>query len=499
MLPKPFLLITFSSILLSSYPYAQTVSLSGTVFNTDNVAVRGAVVALQNGKLSDTTDANGVFSITGNVGVVSVLPKAGVDEISVCGGFVRFSLVNDEQVFLSVFDCTGRILTSLKQFYKAGNYSIDLGRYAAHGLKIIRVAMGQPSYSFKMIDMEGSPSRPITQNHAQYLALSKRSASVDSLKVNAVRYWPLSQGVNSYNQSNINLIIASLIDTGVGASFHGVRPFPDDNPWNTPVDKDTVDPLSDRIIAGIGLNVSLHPDFCGQYNGGVCGIPYVVVTANTPRSTVTFDYADESDPGPYPIPANPPIEGGPSSTGDRHILMIDRDSWILYELYSAYPPGTGWTAGSGAIFKLDSDSLRQAGWTSADAAGLPIFPGLVRYDEVVEQKAVLHAVRFTVVNSRHAYLPPATHYASNKTADTLPPMGMRVRLKASVDISGYSANMQVILKALKTYGMIMADNGSNWYVSGAPDSRFDDNELNTLKQIKGSNFEVVKMRGMVTQ
>jgi hypothetical protein len=298
----------------------------------------------------------------------------------------------------------------------------------------------------------------------------------------------LVHGIDTYTQSNLKLVLVSSIDTGIGASLHGARPFPDDNPWNTPVDKDTLDPLSDKIIAGIGLDVALHPDFCGQYNGGVCGIPYVV-----------FTYADESDPGPYPIPANAPIEGGAASTGDRHILIIDRDNWILYELYSAYPPPPGWTAGSGAIFKLDSDSLRQSGWTSADAAGLPIFPGLVRYDEVVEQKQILHAVRFTVVNSRHAYIPPATHMASSKTADTLPPMGMRVRLKASVNISGYSANMQVILKALKTYGMIMADNGSNWYVSGAPDSRFDDNELNTLKQIHGRDFEVVKMRGIITQ
>ena len=479
---------------------AQSVSITGTVTNPDLMPIRGAVVALDKGGLSATTDASGAFSITGTAGVVSGVSRAGGNSISISGGVVKFSLSNDEQISLSIFNGKGAVIKSVfKQVYKAGSYSIEMGKFDAAGLKIVRMDIGSSSYTFKVIDVQGSTVRSFIQNKNQNLTLSKTSVSVDSLKVTAARYKLLMQGIDSYTLSNVKLILTSSIDTGIGASLHGNRPFPDDNPWNTPVDKDTLDPLSDKIIAGIGLDVSLHPDFCGQWNGGVCGIPYVVVTAKTPKVAVTFGYAGESDPGPYPIPANALIEGGPASTGDRHILIIDRDNWILYELFAAYPPGTGWTAGSGAIFKLDSDSLRPAGWTSADAAGLPIFPGLVRYDEVVEQKQILHAVRFTVANSRHAYIPPATHIASSMTADTLPPMGMRVRLKASVDISGYSASMQVILKALKTYGMIMADNGSNWYVSGAPDSRFDDNELNTLKQIKGRDFEVVKMRGMVTQ
>jgi|GEM_PF-1062542 hypothetical protein len=489
-------------LLLAAFlaPSAQSVSISGTVTNPDLMPVRGALVALDKAGLSATTDSSGAFSIAGNAGVVSAVSRAGVNSVSMSGSFVTFSLSNDEPISLSVFDCKGEATKSIaKQVYKSGSYSIGIGKHDAAGLKIVRIDLGSSSYTFKVIDIQGSAVNSLIQKRNQGVTLSKTSAGVDSLKVTAARYNQLVQGLGSYTQSNLKLVITSSIDTGIGASLHGARPFPDDNPWNTPVDKDSVDPLSDKIIAGIGLNVPLHPDFCGQWNGGVCGIPYVVVTAKVPKVNVTFDYADESDPGPYPIPADAPIEGGPASTGDRHILILDRDNWILYELYAAYPPGTGWTAGSGAIFKLDSDSLRPAGWTSADAAGLPIFPGLVRYDEVVEQKQILHAVRFTVVNSRNAYIPPATHYASSKTADTLPPMGMRVRLKANVDISGYSANMQVILKALKTYGMIMADNGSNWYVSGAPDSRFDDDELNTLKQITGSDFEVVKMRGIVTQ
>jgi hypothetical protein len=214
---------------------------------------------------------------------------------------------------------------------------------------------------------------------------------------------------------------------------------------------------------------------------------------------VSFDYADESDSGPYPIPAGAPIEGGASSRGDRHVLVIDRDHWKLFELFAAYPiPLThDWTAGSGAVFDLSSNTLRPDGWTSADAAGLPIFPGLVRYDEVVEQGEIRHALRFTVQNTRRAYVYPARHFASSDTSANLPPMGMRVRLKASFDISGFPPSARVILQALKTYGMLVADNGGDWFISGAPDARWNDAELNTLKQVAGSNFEVVEMVSVV--
>ena len=288
---------------------------------------------------------------------------------------------------------------------------------------------------------------------------------------------------------------------GPNASLEGRRPFPADNPWNTPVDQDPVDPNSDTLIASIGLTRGLHPDFGANYNGGPFGIPYIVVGGTTPAVSVTFDYADESDPGPYPIPTDAPIEGGAASGGDRHVLVIDRDHWKLYELFAAYPiaGSPNWTAGSGAIFDLGTNALRTAGWTSADAAGLPIFPGLVRYDEVVEQGAILHALRFTVSHTRHGYVYPARHYASSDTNSFVPPMGMRVRLKASYDISGYPASARVILQALKTYGMIVADNGSDWFISGAPDPRWNDTELNTLKQVPGSNFEVVRMGTVVTQ
>jgi hypothetical protein len=290
-------------------------------------------------------------------------------------------------------------------------------------------------------------------------------------------------------------------DLGPGASLHGKRVFPADNPWNQDISTAPVDPNSANLIASIGLNDSLHPDFGTVWAGAPNGIPYIVVSGTQPPVPINFtDYGDESDPGPYPVPSNAPIEGGTNATGDRHVIVIDRDNWLLYELYSAFPMGGGasWNAGCGALFNLSSNALRPAGWTSADAAGLPIFPGLVRYDEVFEQKEITHALRFTAEFSRRAYVYPARHYASSDTNPNLPPMGMRVRLKASFDISRFSPAMQVILKAMKKYGMFLADNGSSWFVSGAPDSRWNDDELSTLGAIKGSDFEVVKMGAIVS-
>jgi len=283
---------------------------------------------------------------------------------------------------------------------------------------------------------------------------------------------------------------------GINASLHGKRVLPADNPWNEPIDNRPVDARSDTLLASIGLEGTLHADFGANWKGVPFGIPYVVVAGNTPRVPVTFQYADESDPGPYPIPPNAPIEGGPSAGGDRHLLVIDRDAWKLYELFSAFPEGRGYRAGSGAIFDLKSNAQRPEGWTSADAAGLPIFPGLVRYDEAVEQQAIPHALRFTVRHTRRAYVPPARHFASRTADPALPPMGLRVRLKASYDLSRFPPTARVILKALKTYGMILADNGSDWFLSGAPDPRWKDEELATLRRVHGSDLEVIAVQGV---
>jgi len=291
-------------------------------------------------------------------------------------------------------------------------------------------------------------------------------------------------------------------DLGPGASLHGKQLFPPDNGWNEDISIAEVDPNSDNLIAGIGANTNLHPDFGTVWNGAPNGIPYVVVAGSQPKVPLNWTaYGDESDPGPYPIPPDAPIEGGPSSNGDRHVLVIDRDNWKLYELGYAFPinNGASWNANCGAVFDLSSNALRPAGWTSADAAGLPIFPGLVRYDEVFEQQEIKHAIRFTAQITRRAYVAPARHWASTTTSVNRPPMGMKVRLKASFNISTFTPAMQVVLRAMQKYGMILADNGSNWYFSGAPDMRWSDDELNQLKTLKGSNFEVVKMNNIVTQ
>jgi hypothetical protein len=290
-------------------------------------------------------------------------------------------------------------------------------------------------------------------------------------------------------------------DLGPNASLRGYRPFPDDNAWNTPVDKLPVDAKSSTFIKSIGANKPLHPDFGAPYEGAPLGIPYVVVDGAQPKVPVTFEYADESDPGPYPIPADAPIEGGPDADADsdRHVLVLDRDNLKLYEMFSAFPEGKGWRAVGGAVFDLSSNKTRPAGWTSADAAGLPIFPGLVRYDEVMEEKEIRHALRFTVQKSQQAYLAPASHWASESKDPSLPPMGLRVRLKADYDISAFPEAVQVILRCLKTYGMILADNGSDWFLSGAPDDRWDNDMLGTLKRVKGSDFEVVQMGELTKQ
>jgi hypothetical protein len=261
-----------------------------------------------------------------------------------------------------------------------------------------------------------------------------------------------------------------------------------------------VDSRSSTYVASIGVGRTLHPDFgSGLIDGEPFGIPVTDLDTAPPAARVRFDYADESDPGPYPIPLDAPIEGGANGSGDRHVLVLDKDHWKLYELFAATPQGTGWHAGSGAVFDLSSDALRPAGWTSADAAGLPVFPGLVRYDEAVGQGAIKHALRFTVVHSRRAYVSPARHFASSLTDANLPPMGMRVRLKAGFDVTPFPQEVRVILTALKKYGMLVADNGGNWFISGAPDPRWNDSNLSTLSQVKGSDFEVVKMGTIVTQ
>ena len=293
-------------------------------------------------------------------------------------------------------------------------------------------------------------------------------------------------------------------DLGIGANLNGAIPFPADNAWNTDISSAPVDANSANIIATIGNTTALHADFgAGTYNGAKIGIPYVIVPGTQAKVAIVFNaYGDESDPGPYPVPPNAPIEGEPNA-GDRHVLVIDRDNNRLYEMGNSYKQtDNSWLAYAGAIFHLDSNNVRpggQAGWTSADAAGLPIFPGLVRYEEA-SSGTIAHALRFTVASSRKAYVPPATHWASSNTSTSQPPMGMRVRLKASFVIpSNFSTESKAILQAMKKYGMFVADNGQNWFITGAPDERWNNDALRTeLGSVKGSDFEVIRMDGLVT-
>jgi hypothetical protein len=267
--------------------------------------------------------------------------------------------------------------------------------------------------------------------------------------------------------------------------------FPANNPWNQRVDKLPLSADSAQLISSIGLNAPVHADFgSGIWDGGPIGIPFDVVSRKTARRRVSFQYASESDRVRYPIPRHVHIEGGSRASGDRHAILVDKSSCRLYELYDLRPTGHGWTAGSGAVWSLRSNHLRPAGWTSADAAGLPIFPGLARWDED-KRGEIDHALRFTASETRRAYVYPARHFASGSNDAALPPMGLRVRLKASVNVASYPKQARVVLVALQRYGMILADNGSPWYISGAPNPHWSNDALHTLGRLTGADFEVV--------
>lgn len=292
---------------------------------------------------------------------------------------------------------------------------------------------------------------------------------------------------------------------GAGPAVGGCSVFPSDNIWNTRVDMLPVDPRSAQFVASIGAAAPLKADFgAGLFEGAPIGIPFVIVTMNQPKVAIRLvsfgdepAAAEESDPGPYPVPRDAPIEGGVESKGDRHVIVVQQGSCTLFELYKAVRNADGsWNAVSSARFDLESHELRPEGWTSADAAGLPIFPGLVRHEEVAAGE-IRHALRFTVPRTRNAFVWPARHAASRSDDEVLPPMGQRFRLKANVDISGFSQRNQVILRALKTYGMVLADNGSPWFLTGAPSNAWSDDELNELRRLKGADFEAVDVSSLM--
>jgi len=310
-----------------------------------------------------------------------------------------------------------------------------------------------------------------------------------------------SSGLNFQVNGSQQASNCSQMSVGAGASLNGFIPFPSDNLWNKDISSSPVDPNSAAIISYIGSTTGIHPDFSsGLYNGSNIGIPYTVVDSTQPLIPINYTaYPAESDPGPMPIPLTANIEGYPNpGNGDRHVLVLDNANCFLYELYSSYPQAASWNSGSGAVWDLLADEQRPYTWTSADAAGLPIFPGLVRYDEVAAG-AINHAIRFTLQNSSAGFTPPASHWAATTTTNTTaPPMGTRLRLKAGFDVSSFSPANQVILKAMKKYGLILADNGSSMYISGAPDARWDNSDLHNLGAVTASDFDVLQITPLYT-
>jgi hypothetical protein len=296
-------------------------------------------------------------------------------------------------------------------------------------------------------------------------------------------------------------LAAALLGAASAAALAPARPlpgapkcplFPRSSHWNQRVDRLPLHPRSDAIVRSIGLDDHLHADFgSGRYEGRPIGIPYTTVPGRQRRVPVSFEYADESDRGPYPIPRDAPVEGGRASDGDRHVIVVNRGRCRLHELFAAYPVDGGrrWRAGSGAVWSLRSNRLRPPGHTSADAAGLPILSGLARYDEV--RTGIDHALRFTARRTRRAFVYPARHFASDLTDPDLPAMGQRLRLRRGYDISRFPRQARVVLRALKRYGMLLADNGAPWFVSGAPHRRWDNDDLHSLHRVPGSAFEVV--------
>jgi hypothetical protein len=282
---------------------------------------------------------------------------------------------------------------------------------------------------------------------------------------------------------------------GVGPARRSAAPreggcpiLPADNPLNREIAHAPVSPRSAEYIASIGLAGHLHPDFGTE---PAYGIPYTIVPPHQPKVPIKFtEYGEESNPGPYPIPPGAPVEGA-GEEGDRHVLVLQQGSCKLYELYAARRSGAVWEGGSGAVFNLRSNALRPEGWTSADAAGLPIFPLLVRYPEV-RSGQIDHALRVTVERTQRGYIHPATHFASASSDTALPPMGLRLRLRASFSLAGFHGESLIVLRALERYGLIVADNGSSWYITGAPDPRWNDDDLEQIKRVPGSAFEAVQ-------
>jgi hypothetical protein len=489
--PNPPVAITISPTSANNRAGASQ-NFTDQLSNATNQSVTWAVNGISGGN-----SAIGTISSTGAYTATGTLPNPNTVSVSVTS--VQDSSVNAASS-VTLWNPTPALTSVSPSTFTAGAFTITIN--GSHFVNGAQVTFG------------GSPLTTTFNSSAKLTATgSETSAGTFAVAVS-------NPSPGSSVSGNINVTVTaqsggnppppppppssacSTISTGQGASLNGFLPFPADNLWNTNISGATVDPNSAAIISFIGGTAAVHPDFgSGEYAGSIIGIPYIVVGSQQAPVTINLtDYADESDPGPMPVPANALVEGDPNpGDGDRHSLVIDNNSCWLYELYNAVPQNDGsWTAASTAVWDLQADGQRPLTWTSADAAGLSVFAGLARYDEVAAGE-IKHALRFTLQNSRAAFVPPASHWAANSSNANAAPMGMRMRLKSSFNISGYSAANQVILKALQQYGMIMADNGSNMYISGAPDDRWDNDDLHSLGQLTASDFEVVRMDAIYTQ
>ncbi|HEX2714582.1 MAG TPA: IPT/TIG domain-containing protein [Candidatus Acidoferrales bacterium] len=457
--------------------YTFSVAVSGTT----NAAVSWSVNGVNGGSATvGTIDSTGKYiapATLPNPATVTIRATSAAD--STASGASSVSLLNPIPVLTGINPASVGI----------GNFSLTV--------------TGGNFVSGAQVTLAGIPL-PTTFVSAAQLTATGGASSSGSFPIAVTNPAP-----GSSSSSSINLQVngspqassCSSMQLGQGASLGGFVPFPSDSLWNKDISNDTVDPNSSAIINFIGASVGIHPDFgAGLYQGSSIGIPYLIVGGQQPPVIINFTaYGSESDPGPMPIPVTAPIEGYPNpGTGDRHVLVLDNSNCFLYELFSSYVSGNSWNAGSAAVWDLLSNEQRPYTWTSADAAGLPILPGLVRYDEVAAGK-ITHALRFTLQHSTAAFIPPASHWAATSSNANAAPMGMRMRLKAGFNVSGFSAANQVILNALKKYGMIMADNGSNMYVSGAPDDRWDNNDLHNLGQVTAADFEVIQMTPLYMQ
>jgi hypothetical protein len=454
---------------------------TATVSGNSNTAVTWAVNGTAGGSV-----ALGTISSTGNYSAPSSLPSP--NTLTITATSVASSAATASSA-VTLLNPTPALSGTNPASVGTGNFSLTItGSNFVSGVQVL---------------LATTPLTTTFVSSTQLTATGSES-SAGLFGITVVNPDPGSSSSNSLNLQvggSQQASGCSQMSIGQGASLNGFLPFSSASPWNQDISSAAVDSNSTAIINFIGSTIGLHADFgAGQYQGSTIGIPYSVAGLQQPNIPVNFTaYGSESDPGPMPIALTDPIEGYPNpGTGDRHVLVLDNANCFLYEMDSSYPQTSSWNADSAAVWDLLGNEQRPYTWTSADAAGLPIFPGLVRYDEVAAG-TISHAIRFTLQNSRAAFIPPASHWAANSSSALAAPMGMRMRLKASFDVSGYSATNQVILNAFKKYGIIMADNGSSMYISGAPDDRWDNNDLHNLGQVQATDFEVIQMSPVYTQ